>query len=236
MDLSAALAVVFDPTLRAASARDAEPGGVPTIRLGPTGFTNSQALVAEIRKQLAVQVAATPATAVPATVLPSAAKQRDAIAFNKSKLNDQRSIRMVQGFTGAVATGTWDRDSVRHVALFQQSGGRTATGRLDAASFEALVTALIQGSHQNAALHLIVDYFALNAAHTYSLRFEPNQLVRATGSRPNAQTLRPTSGVGTGGAIIHAHRLRAHGTALPRSGAGPALRRCCCRPLGRVHG
>ena len=47
VDLSAALAVVFDPTLRAASARDAEPGGVPAIRLGPTGFTNSQALVAE---------------------------------------------------------------------------------------------------------------------------------------------------------------------------------------------
>ena len=202
LDVSAALAVVFDPTLRTASARDVAPGGVATIRLGPTGFTNSQTMVTEIQKQLAVQAAATPVTAVPATVLSSAAQQRDAIAFNRSKLNDRRSIRMVQGFTGAVVTGSWDRDAVRHVALHQQSNGRTANGKLDAASFEALVAALIQQSHQNAALHLIVDYFGLNAAHTFALRFEPTQKVLPSGSRPNAETSRPTPGVGTGGVVV----------------------------------
>ena len=139
LDVSAALSVVYDPTATAASAVDWSPGGVASIRLGNASFASYATMVAEIRKQLAVRPPAAAApTAVPAAVLKDATQQRDAIAFNAAKLGDRRSILLVQGATGSPASGRWDTDAVRHIAMRQQALGQAGDGRLDQATFEAV--------------------------------------------------------------------------------------------------
>jgi len=202
LDLSGALSVEFDGTLAAASAADFSPGGVRTIRIGPTGFTSYAVLLGALRARLAARApAATVATSFTAGTLSNPAKQREAITFNQAKLSDPRSIRLVQGTILAPVTGRWDVATVRQVAADQAVAGRAGDGKLDQPTVEAIVNELIVNSAQTGALQVIVDYFDLDRTHAFQVRFEPQQLTTPTGSRPNAQTLRPTAQVGTGGTV-----------------------------------
>jgi hypothetical protein len=227
LDVSGALSLVYDPTATAASAVDWSPGGVASIRLGNAGFASYATMVAEIRKQLAVRPPAAAATAVPAAVLNDATRQRDAIAFNAAKLGDRRSILLVQGATGSPTSGRWDVDAVRHIAMRQQALGQAGDGRLDQATFEAVATDLIRQGRHNPALQLIIDYYDLDRSHAFNVFFEPTQLVRPGGSKPDAQTTRPLGTVGTGGVVM----IYPAGFAQPFAG----LVHTVAHELGHIH-
>jgi hypothetical protein len=200
LDVSAALSILHDPALKQASAIDASSGGVGSIRLGDAAFANHTVLVAEIRKQLAKPLPASPMKAVAATVLPAAAAQQEAIAFNAAKLNDRRSIRLVQGFTGARATGAWSADSVRHVAAAQRDTLHvTASGKVDEATLEAIVKALVARGENAPVPRLIIDWYDLDSSHTFNVFYDPQQLIMPDASTPNAETLKV--GTGAGGVV-----------------------------------
>jgi hypothetical protein len=202
LDLSGALSVEFDASLAAASAVDFSPGGVRTIRIGPAGFASYAVLLGALRTRLGTRApAATVASSVTAGTLSSPVKQQEAITFNAAKLTDPRSIRLVQGTILAPVSGRWDVATVRQIAADQIVAGRAGDGKLDQATVEAIATELITNSAETGALQVIVDYYDLDRTHAFQVRFEPQQLTTAGGSQPNAQTLRPTAQVGTGGTV-----------------------------------
>jgi hypothetical protein len=194
LDVSAVVSIVHDATVTSASELRTFAGGVGEIRLGNAAFAGYSTMLAEIRKQLAVRPAAATPTAVPATVLKDAPAQRDAIAFNRAKLADSRSIRLVQGATGSPSTGAWDADSVRHVAAKQAAAGRTANGKVDQATLEAIVTGLAGAGGQDAVVHLLIDYYDLDRSHAWDLKFVPTQPPALPGAAAETRAL--ANGVG----------------------------------------
>jgi hypothetical protein len=211
LDVSGALAVVYDPGTTRASDIHALPGGVSTIQIGNAGFASYRVMVAEIRKQIAARPAASPVTPVPATVLRDATIQQLAITLNKNLLNDQRSIKLLQGALGSRVTGQWDVDLVRHVAAKQQALGLTPSGGiLFDSTFAAIGTEMIANGSQDAVLQLIVDYYDLDRSHAFNIVFDPNPPMITA----DAETLRAGPGFGTPG-VVHVYPL---GFAQPFAG------------------
>lgn len=199
LDVSGALAVVYDPSLTTASDLDTFPGGVSTIQIGNAGFASYRVMVAEIKKQLAAKPAASPVTPVSATVLADATKQQRAITLNKLLVTDQRSIKLLQGALGSKVTGQWDVDLVRHIAAKQQAAGRVPTGMLGETTLEAIGIDMIANGAQDAVLQIIVDYYRLDRSHAFNIVFDPNP-PHATAE---AQTLN-LGGTGTPG-VVHVY-------------------------------
>lgn len=173
LDVSGALAVVYDPGTVKASDVDTFPGaGISTIQIGNAGFASYRVVVAEIRRQLAAGPAASPVTPVPATVLTNATMQRLAIFLNQNMLNNRRSIKLLKGALGSKVTGQWDVDLVRHVAAYQQALGLTPSGGiLFDSTLAAIGTEMIANGSQDAVLQLIVDYYDLDPSHAFNIVF-----------------------------------------------------------------
>jgi peptidoglycan hydrolase-like protein with peptidoglycan-binding domain len=202
LNVSGVLAVVSDPGVTTASASDTFPGGVSIIKIGNAGFASYRVMVAEIRKQLAARPVASPVTTVPAPVLTDATMQGLAITLNKNRLNDRRSIRLLQGALGSKVTGQWDVDLVRHIAARQQALGLTLSGGiLWDSTLAAIGTEMIANGSLDAVLQLIVDFYDLDRSHAFNIVFNPNP-PRATAE---AQTLN-LGGVGTPG-VVHVYPL-----------------------------
>lgn len=198
LNVSAALSVVHEPSLAAASARQTSPGGVSTIQIGNRGFASYRVMVGEIGKQLAARTAASPVTAVPAATLTDPTSQKIAIALNQNTLDDPRSIRLLQGALKSRVTGKWDVDLVRHIAAKQQTLGLSLSGGiLWERTFSTIVTEMITNGERDSVLHLIVDYYNLDRSHAFNIVFNPN----APNATDNAQTLY-LGGVGTPG-VVH---------------------------------
>jgi hypothetical protein len=195
LDVSSALSVVYDGALTAASDIQAFDGGVTEIKLGNGAFASYATMLAEIRKQLAKKPAAGAVTAVGAAVLKDPKAQQDAIAFNRAKLSDKRSIRIVQGLMGAKPTGVWDADAVRHIAAKQAGAGYKADGKLELPTMEFVNALLIGNNEQDAALQVLIDYYDLDRAHAWDVRFMP-QPTAGPGARAHAQTLGVANGLG----------------------------------------
>jgi peptidoglycan hydrolase-like protein with peptidoglycan-binding domain len=201
LGVSGALAIVYVPGLGAASDVDPFPGGVSTIQIGNPGFASYSVMVAEIRTQLATQPAAPVVTAVPATVLADAAQQQHAIAVDKKRIKDQRSIRLLQGTLGSNVSAQWDVELVRHLAAKQQALGLTPDGVLDQTTLAAIGTEMIADGAHDAVLQVIVDYYDLDRSHTFNIVFDPNP----PNSTADAQTF-SIGGSGTPG-IVHVYPL-----------------------------
>jgi hypothetical protein len=195
LDVSSALSVVYDGALTAAGDIQSFDGGVTEIKLGDGAFASYATMLAEIRKQLGKTPAAGAVSAVGAAVLKDPKDQQAAIAFNKAKLSDKRSIRIVQGLMGAKATGTWDADSVRHIAAKQAGAGYKADGKLELPTMEFVNALLIGNNEQDAALQVLIDYYDLDRAHAWDVRFMP-QPTAGPGARAHAQTLGVANGLG----------------------------------------
>ena len=121
--------------------------------------------------------------------------QQDAIAFNRAKLSDKRSIRIVEGLFGAKVTGAWSADAVRHIAAKQAETGYKPNGKLELPTLE-FVSAMLNGQNeQDAALQVLIDYFDLDRAHAWDVHYVATQ---PSGKRANAhaQTLAIANGVG----------------------------------------
>jgi peptidoglycan hydrolase-like protein with peptidoglycan-binding domain len=196
LDTSGVLAVVFDPSLSTASARDTLPGGVGTIQIGNAGFQSYRVMVAEIRKQLAVRPPASSVSAMPA-VLTNPSLQKLAIALNKNMLRDPRSIKLLQGALKSKPTGKWDVGLVRRIAAKQQALGLSLSGGiLFDSTLAAIATEMIANGSEDGVLRLIVDYYNLDTSHAFNVVFDPSP----TNADSEAETFN-LGGVGTPGAV-----------------------------------
>jgi hypothetical protein len=168
--------------------------------VGNKAFGGYDTMVAAIRSQIGRKPPGSAVTAVAASVLSSAPGQTQAIAANKAKLTDRRLILVVQGVVGSKPTGTWDVDTVRHIASFQGTAGLPADGKLDDKTLESVITALIAGNNQNAALHLIIGFYGLNRSHAFAVRYNPTFKPNTPGGV--AEALQLPNGLGVGG-VVH---------------------------------
>lgn len=174
LDVSGALAVVYEPGMQVASDIDQFPGGVSIIQIGNAGFASYRTIVGEIRKQLAVRPAASPVTTTaPPAILTDLRSQAAAAVLNQNMLKDPRSIKLLQGALGSKVTGKWDLDLVRHLAAKQQALGLVPLGILFDSSLVAIATEMIANGGENAVLQLIVDYYNLDRSHTFDILFDP---------------------------------------------------------------
>lgn len=94
-----ALSIRFDAGLATASANAFETGNLRVIRIGPTAMTSAANVRNAVNAALAVPA---PAVAVPGATptLLTPVQEKSALAFNRSKFRDPRSIRVVQGLVG----------------------------------------------------------------------------------------------------------------------------------------
>ena len=196
LNVSQVLAVRFDPSISTESDITFLPGGVAEVLIGSTAFTTYDKMLAAINKQLAKKPPAATTTAVPKAVLDKAADQTKAISANKAKFTDPRLIKIVQGAAGNKPTGSWDVDTVRHIAALQQLARFTADGAIDDKTLELLVTSLVHGNNQDAALYLIIGFYGLNRSHALSIRFDPAFQPPSNDPTAVAQTTGVGSGVG----------------------------------------
>lgn len=200
LNLGTALEVYYDASLQQQSQAFTEIGGLRTIALGPTAFTNA----ATCRAAVAAGMSATPvAHAVPqgqqATNLvdPStltvdqttavtnglnATQRADAVRINQGRFTQQNSVRIIQDLVGAAVTGAFDNASIDRIAIYQSAhnvgqpatGGAaalTTNGQLDPRTVDLLGRDLISRLQHDAAIQLAMDYFNINITTRETIDF-----------------------------------------------------------------
>ncbi|HEY7553242.1 MAG TPA: peptidoglycan-binding domain-containing protein [Candidatus Binatia bacterium] len=78
-----------------------------------------------------------PGQAAPAQAPLTEAEINSAIRYNQARYNAQ-STKLIQDLVGAVHTGIWDRQTVEHVADFQDKHGKKIDGMVGSETFELL--------------------------------------------------------------------------------------------------
>ena len=164
---TAALTVSFKSAQAAAGANSFESGGLRVITLGPTAMTSSTKIRDTITAQLAVPA---PAVAAPNLLKPAQAKA--AIASNKAKWHDPRSIRAIQGFIGATPDGVFSADTVQRIANFQNGAGLKEDGVIGRITVNPIVMGLAGASSQNGAIRAIIDFYRLDPNGLVDIHFD----------------------------------------------------------------
>ena len=101
-------------------------------------MTNSAKIRDTINAQLALPAPAAAALGPTPTLL-KPKQEKAAIAFNRSKLRDPRSIRAIQAFIGATPDGVFNADTVQRVANFQNGAGLKEDGQIGRITINPLV-------------------------------------------------------------------------------------------------
>ena len=109
-------------------------------------------------------------------------QDRDAIAHNNGLGYDAASIRSIQTLVGATTSGAFDAQTVQRIATWQGSHSLTANGKIEAATLEAIVNAMVAANIQDAAIHLIVDAYNLPTTNLARIYWD------ASFSRADAET------------------------------------------------
>lgn len=176
------LSIHFDPTLPIVpvAITDFEPGNLRVIRLGPIAFLTAGVLQGVINAQLAVPAPVLPPLD-PRPNLLSAGEELAAMQFNAGKFNDQRSIRIIQGFTEANPDGLWGRDTVERIAQFQHDNGLTEDGKVGENTLSQMSSDLIAAGNQDSSIRLIVDFFNFrDDGNLLDVFFDPNVAANAS--------------------------------------------------------
>ena len=168
---TAALTVSFKSAQAAAGANSFESGGLRVITLGPTAMTSSTKIRDTITAQLAVPA---PAVAAPGPTpnLLKPAQAKAAIASNKAKWHDPRSIRAIQGFIGATPDGVFSADTVQRIANFQNGAGLKEDGVIGRITVNPIVMGLAGASSQNGAIRAIIDFYRLDPNGLVDIHFD----------------------------------------------------------------
>ena len=169
------LSVHYDKNLPVKSALAWEHGNLRVIALGKSAFTSGHAVRDAIKTQLDKTGARlTTPTAVPTTLTTSQAKS--AVAFNKKRLRDARSVTAVQALVGQLPpTGEWDRDTVQRVAHLQEHAADVLTvdGEIGQHTLREIVNQLAAAARHNSVLRLIVDFYRCDETGLLDVFFDP---------------------------------------------------------------
>jgi peptidoglycan hydrolase-like protein with peptidoglycan-binding domain len=173
------LSIRFLSTLATASASTIEPGRLRVVQLGPTAMAGS----VKIRDSINVELAKPNPAVVPAalaTDLLKPAQEKAAIAFNRQKFRDSRSIQAIQGAVGGSPDGLLTGDTVERIAAFQQSKGLTADGKVGRLTHAQLVTEMNTKGAQNGAIRTILDFYRLDQNGLVMIAFDTTDPNNAT--------------------------------------------------------
>jgi hypothetical protein len=160
------------------------------ITVGPTAFGTAPALLAAIRAGLGDAAPAVAAAGAAPTHL-NRSEEQAAISF-LHKYGDARSIRAIQGLVGDDITGTVDADLTERIAGYQSTHGLTVDGKIGHDTLRQMVTDLVAGGGQNAAIRLVIDFHDLS--HQWALldiRYDPGEVDNAStgGHNPGPSTV-----------------------------------------------
>jgi peptidoglycan hydrolase-like protein with peptidoglycan-binding domain len=174
-----ALTVSFASGQATAGANKFEAGGLRVITLGPTALTNSAKIRDSINAQLAVPA---PAAAAPGPTpnLLTPKQVKTAIAFDKQRLRDPRSVRAIQAFIGATPDGLFSADTVQRIANFQNGAGLTEDGQIGRITANPLVMGMVGTGDRNSAIRTIVDFFKLDENGLVDIHFSSSDGNNAT--------------------------------------------------------
>jgi len=165
---------------------DFEPGGLRVINLSDFAFGSALILRNTIQGELA-----RPAPAVVGPILVpnrlSASDVRKAISYTRRKYTDERSIRAIQGLTGATATGIIDAQTVQFIAEAQSLAGLTIDGKVGDETTEEFYDQIVANGNFNSAIRLLIDYYNLvDDDNLLQIFFDPTvAALAATDNRPN---------------------------------------------------
>ena len=213
-----ALTVSFKAGQAAAGANSFEAGGLRVITLGPTGMTNSAKIRDTINAQLALPAPAVAAPGPTPTLL-TAKQEKAAIAFDRAKWRDPRSIRAIQAFIGAAPDGIFSADTVQRIANFQNGAGLKEDGQIGRITINPLVMGMAGAGSQNSAIRAILDFYRLDENGLVDIHFDT--------ADPNNATTTDQAIPGRLGDHDFAERLhpgirRSGAHHRPRNGARPA--------------
>ena len=166
-----ALTVSFKTGQAAAGANSFEAGGLRVITLGPTAMTNSATIRDTINAQLALPAPAV-AAAGPTPTLLTAKQEKAAIAFDRSKWHDPRSIRAIQAFIGSAPDGIFSADTVQRIANFQNGAGLKEDGMIGRVTIDPLVMGMAAAGSQNSAVRAIIDFYRLDENGLVDIHFD----------------------------------------------------------------
>ena len=134
-------------------------------------MTNSAKIRDTITAQLALPAPAAAAVGPTPTLL-KPKQEKAAIAFNRSKLRDPRSIRAIQAFIGATPDGVFNADTVQRVANFQNGAGLKEDGAIGRITINPLVMGLAGAGSQNSAIRAIIDFYRLDENGLVDIHFD----------------------------------------------------------------
>ena len=166
-----ALTVSFKTGQAAAGANSFEAGGLRVITLGPTAMTSSATIRDTINAQLALPAPAVAAPGPTPTLL-TAKQEKAAIAFDRSKWHDPRSILAIQAFIGASPDGIFSADTVQRIANFQNGAGLKEDGMIGRVTINPLVMGMAGAGSQNSAVRAIIDFYRLDENGLVDIHFD----------------------------------------------------------------
>jgi peptidoglycan hydrolase-like protein with peptidoglycan-binding domain len=208
-----ALTVSFKAAQAAAGANSFEAGGLRVITLGPTGMTNSAKIRDTINAQLALPAPAVAAPGPTPTLL-TAKQEKAAIAFNRAKWHDPRSIRAIQAFIGAAPDGIFSADTVQRIANFQNGAGLKEDGQIGRITINPLVMGMNGAGSQNSAIRAILDFYRLDENGLVDIHFDtadPNNATTTDQAIPgnSAITISPNAFTQGFAGLVHtvAHEM-----------------------------
>ncbi|MBW8331734.1 MAG: DUF4157 domain-containing protein [Prolixibacteraceae bacterium] len=159
-DRSDVLNFHFDPAI-ILSDTVFQPGGMRVVTLGVFAFLSATFLKALIGIELLKPPPAVPAIGPKPTLLTSA-KETSAISYNRTKYQDSRAVRAIQGLVGATPGGKFDSDTVERVADFQSTNGISIDGKVGEETLGVIVPQLNVANQQDTAIRLIMDFYNMN--------------------------------------------------------------------------
>ncbi len=208
-----ALTVSFKAGQAAAGANSFEAGGLRVITLGPTGMTNSAKIRDTINAQLALPAPAVAAPGPTPTLL-TAKQEKAAIAFDRAKWHDPRSIRAIQAFIGAAPDGIFSADTVQRIANFQNGAGLKEDGQIGRITINPLVMGMAGAGSQNSAIRAILDFYRLDENGLVDIHFDtadPNNATTTDQAIPgnSAITISPNAFTQGFAGLVHtiAHEM-----------------------------
>ena len=178
-----ALSIRGDPALATDSAMTTESDTLRMITIGPTAFISGAAVRDAILVQLATALAG-PVVVGPVPAVLTAAQATSAVAFNRSKLRDRRSVIAVQSLVGNTLTGVWDADTIQRVAQLQTNEGTLVVdGKIGQQTMREIAVQLEAAGQRNSLLRMIVDFNKLDENGLMDISFDPTVASNAeTGS------------------------------------------------------
>jgi len=166
-----ALTVSFKSAQATAGANSFEAGGLRVITLGPTAMTSSATIRNTINAQLAVPAPAAAAPGPTPTLL-KPKQEKSAIAANRAKWHDPRSIRAIQAFIGATPDGVFSADTVQRIANFQNGAGLKEDGVIGRITINPIVMGMAGAGSQNSAIRAVIDFYRLDQNGLVDIHFD----------------------------------------------------------------